>query len=69
MSARKDAKGRNTILKLKYFDGFLTLVLQKEYRLMNIHERICVRTAYCGNKSPIDCIRDIYKRINNPYHE
>lgn len=56
---RKDNKGRNTALRLEYFSGFFALELHKKYLDMNIHERIIVRSSFCGNTFPSLCIKDL----------
>ena len=56
---RKDYKGRNTALRLEYFDGFFLLEMNKKYLEMNIHERITIRSAYTGNVFPSLCIKDL----------
>ena len=48
---RKDQLGRNTILSLKYFSGAF-YYLDRGYSNLNIHEKITVRTIFCGNEHP-----------------
>jgi len=58
---RKDHVGRNNVLNLRYFDGFFLLTHGKNYLNMNIHEKIVVRTSYCGKIFPSICIMDLLK--------
>jgi len=48
---RKDKKGRNTAYKLGYYSGFC-YYKDKGYLNCNIHEKIAIRTSYCGNVHP-----------------
>ena len=65
---RPDKAGRNTILSLDYYSGFCLLSGSKKYLDMNIHERITMRTAYCGRVFPSICIMDLIK-FNNETNE
>ena len=56
---RKDKTGRNSLLKLRYFDGFTILYHTKKYPEMNIHEKIIMRTAHCGIMWPSSCIMEM----------
>ena len=56
---RKDQTGKNTCLKLQYFNGFFAIYYNKKYKQMNIHEKIITRTSYCGNTSPSLCIKEL----------
>lgn len=56
---RKDHTGRNTVNKLGYYGNFFVIELKKDYKEMNINERIMVRTSYCGNTYPSLCIREL----------
>lgn len=44
---RKDQKGRNTLTALKPYSGFYYM-LDKGYLNCNIHEKICIRSSFCG---------------------
>lgn len=55
---RKDKQGRNTAYKLGYYDDFVSYKW-KGYLNCNIHERIAIRTAYCGNVYPTLMIKEI----------
>jgi len=48
---RKDQTGRNTAFSLQYWKGFST-ILEKGYNNLNIHEKICIRSSFCGKEHP-----------------
>ena len=48
---RKDQIGRNTVISLKHYTGAFKL-LGRGYNNLNIHEKITVRTVFCGNEKP-----------------
>ena len=48
---RKDQQGRNNVNTLRYYAGFMRL-LERGYKNLNIHEKITVRSAYCGAEFP-----------------
>jgi hypothetical protein len=56
---RKDKTGRNNLMHLRYFDGFCNLFLSKHYLQMNIHEKITMRSSYCGNEFPSVMIKEL----------
>jgi hypothetical protein len=55
---RKDKTGKHTVMNLEYFSGAVNIMLQKKYINMNIHEKITVRTFYCGNTYPSIMIKE-----------
>ena len=61
MKKRKDQLGRNTILSLKYFSGAF-YYLDRGYSSLNIHEKITVRTIFCGKNHPSE---ELHKYITN----
>ena len=63
---RKDTIGRNTVLKLCYYWNFFTLCYNKDYLSMNIHEKIAIRTSYCGNTAPSLMIKQLIKFNTDP---
>ena len=63
---RKDHKGRNTVLRLQYFWNAFIYSYNKDYLNMNIHEKIAVRTFYCGNTAPSLMIKHLIEFNNNP---
>lgn len=46
---RKDTQGRNTVLSLQYYTGFASL---GKYDTLNIHQKIMLRTSFCGCECP-----------------
>ena len=48
---RKDQIGRNTVIHLKYYTGAFKL-LRRGYESLNIHEKITVRSIFCGSEKP-----------------
>lgn len=59
---RKDKIGKNTVEILKYYTDFYTFSL-KGYLNCNIHEKITIRSAYCGNTYPSLIIMEIVRDI------
>ena len=55
---RNDQKGRNTVTTLQYYSGFFSL---GNYNNLNIHQKIIVRSAYCGVEHPSVMIKDLLK--------
>lgn len=49
---RKDQTGRNTVVRLKHYSGAFKL-LDRGYHNLNIHEKITVRTIFCGREHPV----------------
>lgn len=44
----KDHTGKNTVLKLRYFDGAGNIIFFTEYQQRNIHEKIITRSFYAA---------------------
>jgi hypothetical protein len=63
---RKDAEGRNTTLKLQYFWNAFTYLYKKDYKDMSIHEKLSVRSFYCGNTAPSLMIKQLIKFNTDP---
>lgn len=63
---RKDQTGRNTASKLEYYWGFFTLNYNKDYQNMNIHEKITIRSSYCGNTAPSLMIKQLIRFNTDP---
>jgi hypothetical protein len=63
---RKDQTGKNTCLKLEYFWNAFTYYYNKDYKDMNIHEKLAVRTFYCGNTAPSLMIKQLIRFNTDP---
>ena len=59
---RNDKKGRNSVEKLQYYNGAFNLIAQG-YASLNIHEKITVRSYYCGVEYPSVMVKEALNLI------